>query len=116
MSRLAAFIYARRLVEEDAPPNEILDLAVLVERSVRTLISELEKLDDDATDESVQYVFYEAGKQHFASDLRYWFKILYQMLLDQPEGPRLGQFTRIMTIDWVTHRLEKSIQDHWQSS
>lgn len=116
MNKLAAFIYVRGLVEEDAPREKIIDLAAMVDDSIRALITDLEGLADDAAEELIQSVFYEAGKRHFSGDLRFWFKVLYQMLLGQMDGPRLGQFTRIMTIDWITHKLARSVEDHWQIS
>lgn len=114
MDKLAAFLYVKGLIKEDAPIDEVLALSSKVSASVEYLIEELTGLDDDDSEEAVQSVFYEAGKLHFLEDLRFWFKIIYQMLLSQMDGPRLGQFTKIMTIDWVSHRLMRSIRDHWQ--
>jgi lysyl-tRNA synthetase class 1 len=43
--------------------------------------------------EAIQQEVYEIGKRHgFASDLRAWFRALYEILLGQTEGPRLGTF------------------------
>jgi lysyl-tRNA synthetase class 1 len=45
------------------------------------------------TAEQIQHEVYEIGKRHgFASDLRAWFKALYEILLGQTEGPRFGTF------------------------
>lgn len=43
--------------------------------------------------ESLQTLVYEVGKRHpcFAN-LRAWFQALYQILLGQSEGPRMGSF------------------------
>ena len=46
-----------------------------------------------AAAEQIQQEVYEIGKRHgFASDLRAWFKALYEILLGQTEGPRFGTF------------------------
>lgn len=110
---LAAFLYVTGLVEEDD------SLAVITERTEKLsacldrLIADLENLDDDASDEVVQSVFYESGKLYFSSELRWWFRSLYQILLRSNDGPRLGQFTKIMTIDWVTNRINHVRTDPW---
>jgi lysyl-tRNA synthetase class 1 len=46
-----------------------------------------------AVAEQIQQEVYEIGKRHgYASDLRAWFKALYEILLGQTEGPRFGTF------------------------
>ena len=48
----------------------------------------------DATPEALQNVVYEIGKRHAAvfPSLRDWFKALYEVLLGQEQGPRMGSF------------------------
>lgn len=113
MDALAAFIYARQLVSEDLPMAEILHRAGLARACLERLIIDLDSVGDDQDDEAVQSLFYEAGKLHFAGELRWWFRLLYQVLLLQDEGPRLGQFTRIMTPCWVQDRIRSTVEDHW---
>jgi lysyl-tRNA synthetase class I len=36
------------------------------------------------------------------------------MILHQEDGPRLGQLTKIMTLDWIIHKLQTQSQDAWQ--
>jgi lysyl-tRNA synthetase class 1 len=46
-----------------------------------------------AVAEAIQQEVYEIGKRHgFADDLRAWFRVLYEVLLGQSEGPRFGSF------------------------
>ncbi|MEO1191283.1 MAG: lysine--tRNA ligase [Pseudomonadota bacterium] len=56
------------------------------------LLSALEGLDEGATAEAIQEQVYEVGKRHPFADLRAWFKALYEILLGQQQGPRLGSF------------------------
>ncbi|GAB4186019.1 MAG: lysine--tRNA ligase [Thalassobaculales bacterium] len=58
------------------------------------LAGDLAALPAEADAESLQNVFYETGKRHF-SDLRGWFKALYEILLGQDQGPRMGSFTAL---------------------
>ena len=42
--------------------------------------------------EAIQYEVYEIGKRHGFAPLRDWFKALYEVLLGQSQGPRMGSF------------------------
>ena len=57
------------------------------------LARELETAGSGASPETLQTIVYEVGKRHpcFA-DLKSWFQALYQILLGQSEGPRMGSF------------------------
>jgi lysyl-tRNA synthetase class 1 len=53
---------------------------------------ELSALDS----EKIQFDGYAVGKRHgWASDLRAWFKALYELLFGTQEGPRMGSFIAI---------------------
>ena len=52
----------------------------------------LAALPDDAGAEAFQNEVYEIGKRHGFANLRDWFKALYEVLLGQSEGPRMGSF------------------------
>lgn len=110
---LAAFLYVKGLVPEDQAHAEIISHTQLVSACLQKLIQDLSEVTEDYTEEQIQSIFYEAGKLHFTQDLRYWFKVLYQVLLGQMDGPRLGQFTKIMTSDWIEHRVSQVMQDPW---
>lgn len=49
-------------------------------------------LDADTPAEDIQTQVYEIGKTHGYENLRDWFKALYQVLLGQDQGPRIGSF------------------------
>jgi lysyl-tRNA synthetase class 1 len=56
------------------------------------LLAALEALPADATAEVLQTEIYEIGKRHAFADLKAWFKALYEVLLGQDQGPRMGSF------------------------
>ncbi len=58
--------------------------------ALEELASVLETLPDDA--EAIQYEVYEIGKRHGFEPLRAWFKALYETLMGQSQGPRMGSF------------------------
>ena len=52
----------------------------------------LADLPDHASGEDIQSVVYAVGKAAEYENLRDWFKFLYEVLLGQTEGPRMGSF------------------------
>jgi len=59
------------------------------------LLSELERLPAGADAEAIQHQVYEVGKRHAFPDLRAWFRALYEILLGQSQGPRMGSFIAV---------------------
>jgi lysyl-tRNA synthetase class 1 len=55
--------------------------------------------DPSADAEAIQYEIYEVGKRHEFADLRAWFKLLYEILLGQEQGPRMGTFVKLYGLD-----------------
>jgi lysyl-tRNA synthetase class 1 len=45
-----------------------------------------------ASAEDLQNEVYEVGKRHGFEQLRDWFRALYEVLLGQEQGPRMGSF------------------------
>ncbi len=59
----------------------------------------LEAQAPDVAGEAMQNEIYEIGKRHGFANLRDWFKGLYEILLGQSEGPRLGSFFALYGLD-----------------
>ncbi len=49
--------------------------------------------------QTLQGILYEVGKKHNFDNLRDWFKALYEVLLGQKEGPRMGSFIALYGVD-----------------
>ncbi len=80
------------------------------ERSaLRDLSTYLTSAPDTASAEELQTEVYEIGKRHAFTDLKLWFKALYEILLGQPTGPRMGSFIALYgkkeTIDLIAKAL-----------
>ncbi|WP_250311778.1 lysine--tRNA ligase [Rickettsia endosymbiont of Oedothorax gibbosus] len=58
----------------------------------------LSALPVDSTSEQIQEKIYDIGNNHGYHNLRDYFKELYQILLGQTEGPRLGSFFKLFGI------------------
>ena len=57
------------------------------------LIKTLEKCNDKMTPEDIQTLIYSTGKENGYSDnLRDWFKLIYEVVFGDENGPRMGFF------------------------
>lgn len=64
--------------------------------ALRELVEYLKKAPDTATADEMQQEIYEIGKRHYAqADLKQWFAAMYETLLGQPQGPRMGSFVAL---------------------
>jgi lysyl-tRNA synthetase, class I len=70
----------------------------------------LKTLDETATAEDIQTAVYEIGKRHAFSDLKVWFQCLYEVLLGQSTGPRMGSFFKLYGIGESQALVDASLQ------
>ena len=59
----------------------------------------LKNITDNYTSEEIQTEIYKIGKQNNFINLRDFFKLIYQVLLGQEQGPRLGSFVKLYGIN-----------------
>lgn len=64
----------------------------------------------ERTPEAIQTEVYEVGKKHNYSNLRDWFQALYQILLGQDEGPRMGSFIALYGVDETVALIHESLK------
>jgi len=60
--------------------------------ALEELLRYLDAAPANASAEDLQNEVYEIGKRHPFADLKAWFKALYEVLLGQDQGPRMGSF------------------------
>ena len=65
----------------------------------------------NSSSEEIQTLLYEIGKKHNFENLKDFFKIVYQVILGQEQGPRLGSFIKLFgiteTIDYIKNLIDK---------
>ncbi|MGE5539958.1 MAG: lysine--tRNA ligase [Gemmatimonas sp.] len=77
-------------------------------RALDDLAATLESLPGDATAEEIQTQVYEVGKRHTFPELKAWFQALYEVLLGQPQGPRMGSFIAVYGIPEMVALIRKA--------
>jgi len=67
--------------------------------ALRELAERLQAFPSTASAEDIQMEVFEVGKRHDFADLRSWFGTMYEVLLGQKEGPRMGSFIALYGIE-----------------
>jgi len=102
--------YAVRYYHDLIKPHKIYrkpthDEVVLLKKVGESLIG----LKKDCTAEEIQSIFYGIGKESGHENLRDFFKMVYEVLLGQEQGPRLGSFVKLYGIDKTIDLIESKI-------
>lgn len=88
--------YALRYYQDFVRPTKQYRAATAAETAaLQALLQSLAKFDDAASAEEIQTEVYEVGKAHGFTELKEWFQCLYEVLLGQSQGPRMGTFIKL---------------------
>ncbi len=81
------------------------------ENAIKSLISALEKCNDNMTPEEIQTVIYSAGKENgYKENLRNWFKLIYEIIFGDENGPRMGFFISFFGVNETIKLLKNKIK------
>ena len=62
-------------------------------KALQSLIQTLDKCNDEMSPEDIQTLIYSTGKENgYSENLRDWFKLIYQVVFGDENGPRMGFF------------------------
>ena len=108
LDRLAAF--AVRYYQDFVRPNKRFRPASALEREAMVaLVEELKALPAAAAGEDIQNAVYAVGKRFAFENLRDWFRALYEVLMGQSQGPRMGSFAALYGLDNTVALIEKAL-------
>ncbi|MDE0051682.1 MAG: lysine--tRNA ligase [Rhodospirillales bacterium] len=101
-----ALIYYRDVVK----PTKAYRAPRAEERSaLDDLRAALAALPADADAETIQTEVYEVGKRHPFESLRDWFRALYEILLGQSQGPRMGSFIALYGLEETVALIDRAL-------
>ena len=61
--------------------------------ALKALVKTLEQCNDQMSPEDIQTLIYSTGKENgYAENLRDWFKLIYEVVFGDENGPRMGFF------------------------
>lgn len=93
-------------VYRKATPDEVKALAELRDKLAAV------PADAQTDAQALQNVVYEVGKAHAGTfpELRAWFQCLYQVLLGQDQGPRMGSFFALYGVNESVTLLDRAVK------
>jgi lysyl-tRNA synthetase class 1 len=104
--------YAVRYYHDLIKPNKVyrkpIPEEVVLLKKVEESLSDLKK---DCTAEEIQSIFYGIGTESKYENLRDFFKMVYEVLLGQEQGPRLGSFVKLYGIDKTIDLIKSKISE-----
>ena len=68
------------------------------------------KINENTSAEEIQTLLYEVGKKNEFQNLKEFFKLVYQVLLGQEQGPRLGSFIKLYGVDETIKIIDKKLK------
>jgi len=85
----------------------------LVEKkALQDLAEQISKMSPNLQPEEIQTIVYSVGKTHYSKErLREWFKMIYEVLFGDEQGPRMGSFISFYGIKETVNLINKSIND-----
>jgi len=79
--------------------------------ALKALIKTLEKCNDEMTPEDIQTMIYSTGKENgYAENLRDWFKLIYEVVFGDENGPRMGFFISFFGVNETKQLIEDKIK------
>jgi lysyl-tRNA synthetase class 1 len=105
--------YALNYFRDKVEPNKNYKIPNDKEKIIfNNLIEKLKNIPQNAKPEEIQTIVYSAGKENgYKDNLREWFKLIYEVLFGEADGPRMGFFINFFgveeTIELINQKLKK---------
>ena len=79
--------------------------------ALMALIETLESCNDEMKPEDIQTLIYSTGKENgYADNLRDWFKLIYEVVFGDENGPRMGFFISFFGVKETRQLIEDKIK------
>ena len=106
--------YAINYFKDKVEPNKKFKKPTSDERkALENLVNKLKQIDKSLTPEEIQTYVYTAGKENgYEKNLRDWFKLIYEVVFGEENGPRMGFFISFFglneTIELINDKIKKN--------
>lgn len=102
--------YAIAYYRDYVKPNKQYRAPTELERqALLDLKAQLAELPQGTKAEDIQAAVYQVGKNHPFTELRAWFAALYEILLGQTDGPRMGSFIELYGIQETIKLIDEKL-------
>ena len=80
-------------------------------KALRALIKTLDSCNEEMSPEEIQTLIYTTGKENgYTDNLRDWFKLIYEVVFGDENGPRMGFFISFFGINETKKLIENKIK------
>ena len=106
--------YAINYFKDKVEPNKKFKKPTSDERkALENLVNKLKQIDKSLTPEEIQTYVYTVGKENgYEKNLRDWFKLIYEVVFGEENGPRMGFFISFFglneTIELINDKIKKN--------
>ena len=104
--------YAINYFKDKVEPNKKYKIPNEKEKkALKNLVLSLEKIDQSLQPEDIQTAVYSVGKENgYEKNLRDWFKLIYQVVFGEENGPRMGFFISFFGINDTVKLINEKIK------
>jgi lysyl-tRNA synthetase class 1 len=79
--------------------------------ALEALVKTLDKCNDKMSPEDIQTLIYSTGKENgYSENLRDWFKLIYEVVFGDENGPRMGFFISFFGVDETKKLISEKIK------
>ena len=104
--------YAINYFKDKVEPNKNFKKPNTKEKlALENLVKKLKKIDQSLSPEEIQTLVYTAGKENgYEKNLRDWFKLIYEVVFGEENGPRMGFFISFFGLNETIRLINNKIK------
>ena len=104
--------YALNYFKDEVEPKKKYKKPNSQEKSaLKNLVEKLKSLSENTNPEDIQTIVYSVGKENgYEKNLRDWFKLIYQVIFGEEDGPRMGFFVSFFGVQETINLINDKIK------
>ena len=103
--------YAINYFKDKVEPNKKFKKPDQKEKALENLINKLKKINKSLSPEEIQTHVYTVGKENgYDKNLRDWFKLIYEVVFGEENGPRMGFFISFFGLNETIELIKDKIK------
>ena len=106
--------YAINYFKDKVEPNKKFKKPSSIEKkALENLIFKLSEIDQSLKPEEIQTIVYSSGKENgYEKNLRDWFKLIYEVVFGEENGPRMGYFVSFFGLKETIELMKDKINNN----
>ena len=106
--------YAINYFKDKVEPNKKFKKPSSIEKkALENLIVKLSEIDQSLKPEEIQTIVYSSGKENgYEKNLRDWFKLIYEVVFGEENGPRMGYFVSFFGLKETIELMKDKIKNN----